>query len=149
MEPESYTLLLRVYQQCSNLSLLLIVDQDGKSLPIMPRLPEPPSKKKKQGVVESLFAEDEEIARDFYKHAKIVDVPSTSPADLGNILSNLAREFVRTMIEEVGKITEIVDPATTIKTKEMGEEWRRRYYSKYKLGSVFTRVSDRVLTHIV
>jgi len=38
MDEESWSLLLRVYNQCSNIAILLVVDQDFKGNPIMPKL---------------------------------------------------------------------------------------------------------------
>ena len=52
-------------------------------------------------------------------------------------------------IQEVAKIIEIIDPKNTIKTIEMGEDWKKRLYKTYQLDRIYTRIEDRVLRHIV
>ena len=38
MDPESYALLLRVFRHCENVCIVMVVDNDNKSVPIMPTL---------------------------------------------------------------------------------------------------------------
>ena len=38
MDPESYALLLRVFRHCENVCIIMVVDNDNKSVPIMPVL---------------------------------------------------------------------------------------------------------------
>ena len=48
MEEESWTLMLRVFSQCSALAIVLILDQDGKGNPIFPKLETPKALSKDQ-----------------------------------------------------------------------------------------------------
>ena len=93
--------------------------------------------------------DDLKWASEFYASARFVDVPSVSAPELKGILLGLSGEFNRSYREEVAKIIEILNPENTIKTKEMGRDWRERLYSTYDLNRVFQNVDDRVLKHIV
>ena len=44
MEPESYALLLRVFRHCENVCIIMVVDIDAKSVPVMPQLAKPQKK---------------------------------------------------------------------------------------------------------
>ena len=83
LEEESYSLLLRLFDSCGNVVMLLIVDQDHKSLPIMPSLEKPRTKEEKNRAKSLHYcADDYATEKEFVKTAKIIDVPSLSVKDL-------------------------------------------------------------------
>lgn len=152
LEEESFSLLLRVYEECENIVMIMIVDQDHKSLPIMPTLEaikQLKESEKQKIQVPQYCIDDHRILKEFMIKAKVIDVPSLSVKDLRQILVGLAHEMSSSWIQEIAKIIEIVDPKNTIKTIEMGEDWKKRLYKTYQLDRIYTKIEDRVLRHIV
>ena len=93
LEEESFSLLLRVFEECENIVILMIVDQDAKSLPIMPSLEAIRQiKEKDRNKIEApqYCIDDHRILKEFMKQAKVIDVPSLSVKDLRQILVGLA-----------------------------------------------------------
>ena len=76
-------------------------------------------------------------------------MPRLSKDDLKKILIDLAPNYNAAYAEEMESMIAIINPQSTIKNVEKGNEWRVNLTKLWNLGLVFTNVEDQIVDLIV
>lgn len=65
-------------------------------------------------------------------------MPRLSQPDLKKIIIELAPQYNQSFTEEMESMTEIINPAATIKKPEKCQEWIQVLTKLWNLGSIYT-----------
>lgn len=68
---------------------------------------------------------------------------------LQGMLKALGSSYRETYLDEVAKMTEIVNEQKTIKTKEMGIQWTKIFKDKWQVDQKFTEVHPSIINQII
>lgn len=120
-----------------------MVDQDQKGNPVFPKLDQT-----KPQMDPSRLAELKLYQR-FIDCSYNYDMPAVSKKDLKRMLIDLAPRYHATYSEEVRLMTDIKDPAHTIKTVEKSQEWVVHLSRKYQLHAVYRNLDNNIIDVIM
>lgn len=133
MCPTSWQLLESIIFDCYRLVVILLVQSDE-----MDRM------KIHQDSIEtfeSVYAEITEHVEEIVEK----DLPRMSAKDFGAIIRSSAQKYRSTYTNEMKDMTRIIDPKKTLKTEEMGIEWRQILTEKWQLSTNINEVDMEIL----
>lgn len=135
MDPASWELYEAIRDGCKRIVLILILQTDyNDSLKISPN-----SREVFDRVWQAPCMEEN----------RVIELPRFSTSNLEAMLVGNAERYFETYMSEVERMTEIVDPNTTIKTVKDGQKWRETLISNWQLHRKFNKVHSDVLEVIV
>lgn len=143
MEEESFTLVLRVFEQCTNIIIFSILDQDQKGNAMFPKLDTTKAQMDPSRLAEL------KLYQKFIDCSYNYDMPNISKKDLNRMLIDLAPRYQATYSEEIRLMTDIKDPAHTIKTVEKSQEWLVHLTKKYNLHAVYRNLDSNIIDVII
>lgn len=125
MDNESWCLLMRVFQSCQNLVIICLADIDFKGNPVLPSFEKTGFSSNKSNVSMDLpyYQNEIPVVQIFMDNLHVYDIPPLSGGELRHMLIEMAPEYQSSYKEEVRLMTEIKNPAKTIKSKEKCDEW--------------------------
>ena len=133
MCPTSWQLLESIIFDCYRLVVILLVQSDE-----MDRM------KIHQDSIEtfeSVYAEITEHVEEIVEK----DLPRMSAKDFGAIIRSSAQKYRSTYTNEMKDMTRIIDPKKTLKTEQMGIEWRQILTEKWQLSTNINEVDMEIL----
>ena len=134
MDVASWQLYEALSDDCRRICIILLMqtdDQDNLKIGLT-------GKDDKQ-IFETIWGDDS------MEEMRVVDLPRLDPTALHNILAGYALKYQSSHMSEVQKMTEIVDPKTTIKNKPDSDAWRQRLVDKWQLAVKFSQVDAAIL----
>jgi hypothetical protein len=147
MEEESWSLLLRVYQECSNMVIITITDQDQKGNPMYPD-PESLSKNKANGG-RPYYNDDKKNHEIFKENSHVYDMPALNKKDLRRMLLGFNKSYQGSWLAEIKNKTDILDPGKSIKTVEKSQEWYDLLKNQFNLEKVYQEIDNTVIDIVI
>jgi len=89
--------------------------------------------------------EEEQLDSNFKKNSRYFEMNQLSTKDLKKILLELAPKYYSSYTEEMCSMTEIINPAKTIKTVEDSNKWKETLRKKWNLAGVYQGMDDEVV----
>jgi hypothetical protein len=76
---------------------------------------------------------------------RVIELPRIGPEALQDVLAYYALKYQGSYTSEMQKMTEIVDPKTSIKNQEDSDKWKQTLTDKWQLAVKLTQVDLEIL----
>ena len=128
-----------------------MADIDFKGNPVLPSFDKSGFTSNKSNVSMDLpyYQNEIPIVQIFMDNLHVYDIPPLSGGELRHMLIQMAPEYLQSYKEEVKSMTEIKDPAKTIKKQDKCDEWVKVLTKQFNLERVYTDVDERIISLIL